>query len=241
MIKITMIEKPSELTAENEAELVRIYKATGKPVWRKKYIVDALLKMTNSKCAYSELKLNEGGKYMEVDHFKCKKNYPDEVVRWGNLLPCCKKCNSQKRSIDVNETPIVNPLIDNPKDYLYIKGLRYYAVGNNQKGVNTIINLGLNDESHFIKPKWDIVLDIEDKFKLILCNPQNDVSLRILKKLFKKCRPKYGFSAAISTYILYDSKIYPKIETYLRQNNLWDDELEQLKTVLLEIAMPKLS
>ena len=239
MIKISLIEKPAELTAEKEAELVNIYKETGKSVWREPYIVDALLNMTNNKCAYSELKLNERSSYMEIDHFRCKKYYPDDVAKWGNLLPSCKKCNVTKGELDVEKIPIVNPLCDNPKDYLYIKGLRYYAINHNLKGENTITKLGLNDESLFINPKWNLIEDIEDKLKLILQKPKSDLSMRILKKVLKKCCPEYVFSATLSTYILYESKTYPQIEKYLKTNSLWDEELESLKTILIEIAMPK--
>ena len=96
MIKLTLIDKPKELTAEKEAELVAKFKETEAPVWQKKWIKDALLKMTNNKCAYSEQRLNECSAYMEVEHFKCKSKYRDEVVRWGNLLPSCKVCNDKK-------------------------------------------------------------------------------------------------------------------------------------------------
>ena len=239
MIKIQLIDKPLQLTPEKEAELVKKYKETGSSVWQQDYIKSALLKMTNGKCAYSEQILGERSAFMEIDHFRCKKLYPDEVVRWGNLLPSCKKCNGAKRETDVQQTPIVNPLFDNPKDYLYIKGLRYYAIRNNVKGENTRQVLDLNNESQFITPKGKLIDKIEDYFNFILQNPSGGLSLRTLKKILEQSGPKYEFSAAISTYILYESKTYRQIESYLKNNNLWDDELERLKSVLLEIAMPK--
>jgi hypothetical protein len=237
MIKISPIEKPAELTAEKEAELVKIYKETGRPVWRESFITDALLKMTNNKCAYSEQKLNERSAFMEVDHFKCKKLYPDEVVKWGNLLPSCKKCNVAKGDTDVVKIPIVNPLFDNPKDFLYISGLRYYA--KNQIGQNTINVLKLND-LHFQMPKERIVTDYEDFFlKDWADNFQGVVTAKKLKTFLKKCRPETEFSAALSTYVLFESKSYKKIESSLKNNDLWDDELENLKSVLLSAAMPE--
>lgn len=239
MIKLTLIEKPKELTAEKEAELVAIFKETEAPVWQKKYIKDALLKMTNNKCAYSEQRLNECSAYMEVEHFKCKSKYPDEVVRWGNLLPSCNQCNAKKGETDVEKTPIVNPLVDNPKDYLYIRGLMYFAIEHNTKGENTKRLLDLNNESHFINPKMEIRKDLEEKFLLILKNPTDIDSLRILKTTLEKyCRPETVFSATFATYILYESKTYEAIENYLKNNGFWDNELENLKSALLEVAMP---
>ena len=91
MIKLELPEKPKELTEEKERELVEIYKKTQRDVWKQSYIKEALLKMSNNKCAYSEQKLNTESAYMEVEHFRHKKKYKDLVVRWGNLLPACKR------------------------------------------------------------------------------------------------------------------------------------------------------
>ena len=122
MRKIELTEKPAELTQEEEARLVAVYQRTGEAVWRKSFITDALLQMTFSKCAYSEAKLQEGGAYMEVDHFHPKSLYPKEVVKWGNLLPATKTSNTAKGNTDTKVVPLINPLVDNPYDYLRYVG-----------------------------------------------------------------------------------------------------------------------
>ena len=62
---------------------------------------------------------------------------------------------------------------------------------------------------------------------------------KMVKYFLKKYRsPKTVFSATFATYILYDSKTYKQIETYLKANGLWDNELENLKTALIKVAMP---
>ena len=114
MIKLTLIQKPIELTDEVERQLVSEFKTNGTSVWKKPYIENALLQMTHGKCAYSEQFVNQKSSYMEIDHFKYKDKYKDEVVRWGNLLPSCKKCNTTKHNHDVVLEPIVNPLVDEP-------------------------------------------------------------------------------------------------------------------------------
>lgn len=80
MIKLRLCDKPIELTDEVEKELVALYRSTEKDVWNKTYIKDALFLMSHGKCAYSEQKLNERSSYLEVEHFRCKKHYPDSVV-----------------------------------------------------------------------------------------------------------------------------------------------------------------
>ena len=64
------------------------------------YINESLLSMSHNKCAYCELMLGEEVKYMEVEHFYCKKLYPDGVVQWDNLLHLCNRCNTNKGIYD---------------------------------------------------------------------------------------------------------------------------------------------
>ena len=70
MIKLTLIDRPVELTDEVCQQLTDKYKADKSRVWDKAYIRKALLKMTNNKCAYSEAPLNINGTCMEVEHFR---------------------------------------------------------------------------------------------------------------------------------------------------------------------------
>ncbi len=122
MRKIELADRPNQLTDDEVERLTSLYKKTGQSVWRKSYIIDALLKMTYNKCSYSEAKLQEGGAYMEVDHFHPKSKYPEEVVKWGNLLPACKTCNVKKGDVDTMTVPMINPLVDDPKLYLRFVG-----------------------------------------------------------------------------------------------------------------------
>ena len=244
MIKLTLPDIPPQLAA-NETALVREYLSdSNKKPWRKDYIVNALLKMSNSKCAYSEVRLNEEGNYMEVDHFKHKSLYPQEVVRWGNLLPSCKTCNTTKGTWDVLTAPIVNPLTDNPHDYLFVKACRFYK--RNDKGQNTIDAVGLNDDDNFVVPRFKeasyIVSELEyawDALKDADTPQKKHNRIHRIKSILEKCGPKSAYSAVIATFILYDWPGYSDFETFLRNNCYWDNEFEQLKSILAGIAMPE--
>ncbi|MBP5683046.1 MAG: HNH endonuclease [Bacteroidales bacterium] len=244
MIKINLIDPPYELTDEVKKQLTEKFKQDDSPVWKKPYIEKALLEMTNGKCAYSEQLLNTKSSYMEIDHFKPKSKYKDSVVEWGNLLPSCKKCNTTKGEHDVVAEPIVNPLTDNPKDYLYVKSFKYYP--RNEKGKITKEVLAINDREHFITPRSNmgfmVADDLENLFELLKTasserKQRNNISK--IKSLLESCGPKYEYSAVISTYILYEDETYKDLEQYLRANNLWDNEFETIKQTLSEIAMPK--
>ena len=151
MIKLELPEKPIQLTDEIEKELTELFKKNGTAVWNKAYIKEPLLTMSNNKCAYSEQKLGERSAYMWIDHFKHKDKYKDAVVEWGNLLPSCQKCNTTKNDWDVLIDPIVNPLTDNPGDYLYIKGFRFHA--KNEKGKSKSFVLTAKHMSSSFIPK----------------------------------------------------------------------------------------
>lgn len=245
MIKLQLPEKPAQLTPEKEQELVDKFKTDGSAVWKKPYIEKALLEMTHNKCAYSEQELNQESAYMEIDHFKYKDKYPDEVVRWGNLLPSCKKCNASKNDWDVMENPIVNPLTDIPRDYLYVKGFRFYK--KNDTGENTIIALSLNDRNHFVQPRAEIgfkIVEILEDYLRTLKEEQPVSSKRMthivnrVKTTLQDCGPEHGYSAVLATFLLYESPVLAELETCLRQRGAWDQELEDLKTELEGIALP---
>lgn len=128
MIKLRPATAPPELTEELIQSLTDEYKATGKAVWQKAFFGKALLSSSHNKCCFSECRLNEEGKYDEVEHFHPKSLYPDEVVVWTNLLPISKACNIAKSDHDTKSEPIINPYTDDPKDHIYIKGYRFVVV-----------------------------------------------------------------------------------------------------------------
>ncbi len=69
MIQLKAVPPPPELTSEVVQRLTTKFQQDGSSVWKEKYITKALLEMSNYKCAYSEIRLQEEGKYMEVEHF----------------------------------------------------------------------------------------------------------------------------------------------------------------------------
>lgn len=243
MIKLTLPERPAELTDEEERALVDEYKRNQTPVWKKKYIVDKILEMSNSKCAFSEQKLNTESAYAEVEHFKCKEKYIEEVAHWGNLLPMCKKCNTTKGDWDVGQEYIVNPLVDDPKDYLYVKAFRFYK--KNLIGGNTIDAVALNNREHFVNPRSEIGFKIAeslddnwDRLQKADTKRKKVNVINRIKSILCNCGPKNVYSAVLSTYVLYEVETYKEIETFLKMNNLWDEELEGIKKDLLFCSLP---
>lgn len=244
MIKLTLIDRPVELTDEVCQQLTDEYKANKSPVWKKAYIRKALLEMTNNKCAYSEAPLNTNGNYCHIEHFRCKKKYEDEVVKWGNLLPSCPTCNVTKGEWDVEKDgDIVNPLVDNPQDFLCVKFFRYQ--GKNKKGCTTIEKLDLNNSDQFVIPRSQICKRIIDDItfsadKLLEDNTdrQKSSTIKKLKQSLREAFPQEIYSAVIATSIL-ESKKYSNMKNLVKDNGLWDADFEEIEGTLKSIALFK--
>ena len=154
MIKLKRSKKPAELTPAIQKKLTEEYKKDGNSVWRKDYITKSLLQYSNNKCAYCECDITEESKYLEVEHFHHKDKYPDEVVKWTNLLPSCKKCNGTKGSHDTYKEPIINPCDVNPQGALELKN--YRLIGKNTLGKMTVSVLDLNNQDRHCKKRFEI-------------------------------------------------------------------------------------
>jgi len=157
MIKLNLPQEPPELTAQ-KARLTAEYREKKKAVWSEgavgETIKRVLCEMTHNKCAYSEAPLETNGSVKHIEHFYPKSIYPERVVEWGNLLPTCATCNAGKGKLDVEKTPIVNPLRDDPKDFLYVEGFRYRACDQKGVGQRTIDVLRLNNLAQFGVPRF---------------------------------------------------------------------------------------
>ena len=250
MIQLTLPSEPTELKA-NKKKLTKAYAEScraGKPkaVWNTKYIRDALLAMTHDKCAYSEVKLQGRGAYWDVEHFKCKKLYPESVVEWGNLLPACEFCNrSAKRDHDVVALPIVHPIKDCPGEHLYVCSGRFFP--NDDKGKNTIEVLRLNDENNLLCSRFKVCQDFADRLQCCkvlkdkcVTSSDCDYVRNKFKALLRAGLPEREYSATVATFLMYEQRdLVQEIEQQLIAWKLWDEEMESVKAILLQNALPK--
>ncbi len=242
MIKLTLPSRPTFLTYEKVAELTAIFKADkNKRVWDIPALKSALLELSNGKCAFSEVRLNMEGKYMQIEHFYPKSKYPDKVMEWGNLLPCLNICNSRKKDIDPANNPLVHPFFDNPIDFFYIENGRLCALDcKNQKAVNTINAYDLNNQNHLRIPrfKWQIeikkrlreIYEVFDKIPILGRN-------RLLA-LLEDCGRHADYSALKATVILEDA-YYQKLRKILTLSGKWDVKFQELEEELIFCSLPK--
>lgn len=237
MIKLNRGSKPKELTKSIQNSLTVKYKTDGTSVWRETFITEGLLFYSNNKCAYCECDITEESKYLEVEHFHHKDNYPNEVVEWDNLLPSCKKCNGTKGVHDTYIEPIINPCDQDPRDYLSL--VNYRLKGKNNFGKLTISVLDLNNQDRHCKKRFEIgnvthqkledFLDLIEEYatgKSISTRRKNRI-INGVKDLLRLALPTATYSATTSSIIL-NSDDFTEIKMKMKKSSLWDDELDQL-------------
>lgn len=236
MIKLNPVPRPKELTDEKVEELTKEFIQTGNAVYKEDYIRNTLLKLSNSKCAYCECRFEES-KYCEIEHFHPKKQYPNEVVLWENLLPCCSRCNRKKGKLDTKATPIIHPVKDNPKHHLYYKAYRFYP--KTSLGDETIDELDLNNRQQLVNKRFRIGDGLEEQLMNLqkeLENYRSDFTRKKQRKItntlygiMSLCIPDSEYSATMAT-ILLNSAYYNQLKVYLSKSNIWTQEFEELES-----------
>lgn len=247
MIFLKRNSKPIKLTEELEERLKEEFRNNKDiPVWRQKFIIESLLNMSDNKCCYCETKLNEEGKSMHVEHFHPKDIYPEEVVKWENLLPSCGRCNSNKGTHDTKSEPIINPTINNPKDYFYFYNYRYKSKNRNKLASNTIDVLYLNDTTTIVKARFNICNAIIDKLSEIdellydyiqgtnVSTRRRNRIVNGIKDILKSSQPTEEYSAIVATTVINDDN-YKHIKEELLKLNLWDLEITNLEKEAINI------
>lgn len=244
MIKITRTPKPVELTPQYQQKMTDEFKTTGKAVWNVDFIKTALLAMSSDKCCFCEIHVKEESKFMEVEHFHHKNKYQDEVLEWNNLLPSCKRCNGKKKEHDTYVEPIVNPTVDDPRDHFFYKDYRLKP--KSVAGGMTISVLNLNDQERLCIPRFKIGNEIHTRLEDLLTEfnafqaaatkrtqARNKI-LRQLKAIMSLALPESEYSAFMSTVIL-ECLDYKELKDGLEKATMWDRELTDLETSLLDI------
>lgn len=245
MIKINRLPCPEQLTQEVKDAKTAKYRESAISVWNESYIKDTLLRMSHNKCCYCECNVVAGGSYMEVEHFHPKGLYPEEVVDWDNLLPSCKKCNTQKGEHNTVAEPIINPAVDRPQDHLKIRvGVRFKP--KDDIGADTIAVLDLNNQVKHATPRHQIVQEIENKIEDLLDKTTDYVDsknkttrkknklLNGVRELLEVCQPTEPYSAFMATALLTNDS-YDDMKKCLENEGLWTQEFIDLESKLLSI------
>lgn len=243
MIRLTRNDPPEKLTAEFVKEKTDHFKATGDSVWHYEWLKDSLTAMSHEKCAYCECKLGQADSYMEVEHFKDKKDYPDDVLKWENLLPSCKRCNVNKSDHNVVAEPIINPFETDPVDHIYFSNFFFRVY--DRLGWDTIDVLNLNEDPRLVAHRFEIggtLLSTLSERRRQISELDSDRKWKIFRKRFSnlmdECLPQSIYSALCATLFL-ETPDSGYIIDKLKEKGLWNAEEETKLNTICSIALKK--
>jgi uncharacterized protein (TIGR02646 family) len=243
MIKLERPAAPKELTTQEAERLTALYKDKKTTVWREGYILDTLLLMSNSKCAYCEKRIDKDSMYFHVEHYHAKSAYPDEVVFWDNLLPACGDCNTKKSTLDTYKEPIVNPAIDNPQEHFCLSAYRFYGTTDIGKRTQSELFLNNRTRSRFEKG-YQVLKSLDGLWEEIDAakNPPTKRLLHrwhndLLENVLFYALPDQEYCATLSTIIL-NNPSYQNVKNFFQAYNLWDDKLIEQETILQQYCLP---
>jgi len=250
LIKLERSERPDELTDDMVTELTnKFLENPDARVWDRSFVREALMTFSHNKCCYCESKLNEESKYLTVDHYYPKSQYPDKVILWDNLLPACNRCNSKKGAHDTCRVPIIDPTKNDPRRYLFIHLYHYKSRDNaaDSLGRATIDVLGLNDSNDMVVPRFKIGQAIQDKLNELhnrihtYSEDNGDVRnrnriVRIMTDMLRLASPEKEFSAVAASAI-FSNIDYMRVKEKMKSANLWSCELKRLEDISRSICL----
>jgi hypothetical protein len=247
MIRLSLPNKPTKLTATKEQALTQQYLSDGSAVWGKPWLKGPLFGMTHNKCAYCELLMRKkDARERTIDHYYPRKHHPNLVVFWGNLLPSCKSCNSGKQDYDPSDGNFVHPINDNPQDHLTVNGT--FFCGITPQGEHFIKLLKINDNvdrvlarEHVYKEILKAIRECETylrKAKLTGDSIYITNLWHCVDALLEASLPSSGFAAMIATTVLNHS-VFKRAVQHLKKVDRWSEETKAMLKAAQDIELLK--
>lgn len=154
MIKLVKGVEPQILIdnkANWKAKLLGHYKDGTKPpaalktAYNQSSVKEGLKDESSSKCMYCESRIGHVS-YEHIEHVKPKASdkYPELTYEYDNLGIACQKCNMNKGDDYDDNTPFINPYIDDPADHFNFFGAMIWAKAGNERAELTENELELN-------------------------------------------------------------------------------------------------
>ena len=182
--------------------------------------------------------------FLEVEHFRWKDRYKDEVLTWTNLLPACKRCNSRKSDHDVVANPIVDPTAEEPKTHLKLRGYRFDH--RTPKGKETIEALGFHLDLKLMTDRFKLGTKASNDLdelasRLPMPGTSADAKFaatirRRFTALLERGQRTEKYAATVATVLLSESN-FSSAKSFLQSTGQWNQRLIDLENELTEIAL----
>jgi uncharacterized protein (TIGR02646 family) len=167
--------------------------------WRREDIKDALIVESNhGKCVYCESRMLHVT-FGDVEHYKPKSRFPEDVLRWENLGLSCSKCNNEKLAQWSDHAPIVWPYQDDPNEHFSFLGT--FLQAKTPRGRNTLKHVRLNDRVELIEERDGLLRRLERDLEMLArTRPgHTEITQRAIRESYTARQEYFAFANAYLT------------------------------------------
>jgi uncharacterized protein (TIGR02646 family) len=163
---------------------------------------EALRNSTSGKCMYCESKI-EHNSFAHVEHIKPKADdkFPELEFVWDNLGYSCERCNNVKGEKYDNNTPFINPYVDNPEDHFIFLGFLIYAKQGSERGDYTKDELELN-RIGLIERRKERIDKLNEMIKAAFRTSNETLRNQTIEKVKKEAEYDKEYSAAVKSVLI---------------------------------------
>lgn len=208
MIKIVKLPKP-EVLSDNEEQWtdeyirrksgdVAIPKAA-ETRYRHPDIKSTLRLESHDKCIFCESKISHVFPG-ETDHIIPSSKKPEYIVKWDNLGYVCKECNRNKHNYHDDRVPLLNPFVDEPKDYLLFVGPLVFPKPGRIRATTTVEKLKL-DRSALIERKKERLQSVQLLLERLELFPQGSAREFLLEQIEAEADSSREYSATVRQFL----------------------------------------
>ncbi len=161
-------------------------------------IKELLKEETSEKCAYCESKILHID-FGDVEHIKPKETFHELRYSYDNLTLACGVCNNKKRNFYNEETPLLNPYIDEPKDHLMAVGPMVLRMPGSDRGLITQKTLDLNRPS-LVERRTERLEAIATMADQLANTKSTAIRAVLLCAIREECSAENEYSFVVSEY-----------------------------------------
>ena len=135
------------------------------------------------KCMYCESKVTQVY-FGDVEHHRPRDTFPLLEFVWDNLGFVCARCNNEKLNKWSDETPFIDPFLDEPDEHLAAVGPFVFHRNGSERGEYTWRQIGLNRPDLFERrvERIAVIQDFIDKLTRTRGEELRELILRELKR-----------------------------------------------------------
>jgi hypothetical protein len=165
--------------------------------YRHPEIKEAVLRDSRGKCAYCESRpraVSPG----DVEHVEPKARAPERVVDWTNLTFACSWCNSYKGEYWSDDTPLLDPYHDEPRQHLFFIGPMVRFSSPRGELTRSLLRLNRASLLESRNERLEAIESLIQRYKAMPDGPDRGALEQVIRE---EARDDQEYSAAVSDFL----------------------------------------